>query len=284
MPCPLAFYSEPDKVGTVTYYPSYYLSRFNFILVHLFTVFYWFPFLFNNPLNFPLVNQLDASVVLPAGQCTEFDWENAKFDLFLFFVVWWLPHSGLSRRVVKQALGLWGHPLDRPLFGVLACLSISIWTHFWRPVSNCAATDFLKTPLWLLAASGAVIGFCLFLILGFFWTMPDHVFGTSRHLIKKDKAIHKIFVHFPYGMVRHPAATGFLWMFWALPSWTTNHIFYAACWSLFIVVGTTFEEGGLGGQDEFGKQYAVYKTQVGMFFPKLRWFLGKPVVLDQKAE
>jgi len=108
--------------------------------------------------------------------------------------------------------------------------------------------------------------------------MPDHVFGTSRHILKKEKVSHDIFVHFPYGMVRHPAATGFLWMFWAIPSWSANHIFYAACWSLFIIVGTHFEEGGLrGAHGEFGKKYLVYAKQVGMFFPLPRWFLGQPV-------
>ena len=46
------------------YWPSYYVSRFNFTAAHLFVVFYWLPFLLNNPLNFPLVNTIDAKVSL----------------------------------------------------------------------------------------------------------------------------------------------------------------------------------------------------------------------------
>ncbi len=46
-------------------------------------------------------------------------------------------------------------------------------------------------------------------------------------------------------------------------------------------VGTHFEEGGLRADTgEFGKSYVKYAAQVGMFFPKLRYFQGVPVRLD----
>jgi protein-S-isoprenylcysteine O-methyltransferase Ste14 len=281
MPCP---FTPPtfDKTKEVNYYwPSYYVSRFNFVLVHLFTVFYWFPFLFNNPLGFPIINTLDAAEILPPDQCTAFDVEAAKFDLGLFFGVWWLTHSGLSRRVVKQWLGLWEHPFDRPFFGLVACAAITIWTHFWQPVTNCEKWNVFATPLYQAALSSIVVAFCLYLILGFFWTMPDHVFGTSRHKVISNPPAPKLFTQFPYGMVRHPAATGFLWMFWSLPNWSANHIFYSACWSLFIVVGTSFEEGGLRSNlGDFGPIYDKYASQVGMFFPRLQWFRGESVRID----
>jgi len=244
----------------------------------LFTVFYWFPFLFNNPLNFPLVNTLDAKHTKPAGVCTTFDWDAAKSNILLWFFVWWVPHSALSRRVVKQALGLYNHPLDRPLFGTFACLGIATWTHLWQPVSDCQKWDPFSTSLLRWAISAPIMGFALFLILNFFWTMPDHVFGTSRHICNPNAKPHGIFTKFPYGMVRHPAAAGFLWLFWSIPSWTTNHLLYATLWSIFIVVGTSFEEGGLRSDTgEFGRSYCKYADQVGMFFPKPRWFLGKEV-------
>jgi len=267
-----------DGVQVRYFWPAYYISRFNFIAVHLFTVFYWFPFLFNNPLNFPIVNTLDAKVPLPADKCTAFDVDALKSNVCLWLFVWWLPHSVLSRRVVKQFLGTWEHPIDRPMFGVFACCGISIWTHFWRPVTNCVKWNVFAVNPVILLLSGAVIAFALFLILGFFWRMPDHVFGTSRHRTLLKPAKHKLFVTFPYGMVRHPAAAGFIWMFWAIPNWNPNHLLYATLWTIFIVVGTHFEEGGLRGpQGEFGADYAKYADQVGMFFPLPRWFMGKEV-------
>jgi len=278
MPCPMGQVKVEDGVEVRYFWPAWYMSRFNFVVVHLFTVFYWFPFLFNNPLNFPFVNTLDAKTVLPPGQCTVFDYGALKNNIALWLFVWWLPHSALSRRVVKQALGLWNHPIDRPLFGMVACCSISMWTHFWRPLTNCSKFNIFAVHPMILMISVPVICFALFLILGFFWTLPDHVFGTSRHRILIKPPKHKLFVTFPYGMVRHPAASGFIWMFWALPSWNASHLVYATLWTIFIVLGTHFEEWGLRGEmGEFGADYAKYAAQVGMFFPKLRWFMGKEV-------
>jgi len=278
MVCPVVREVEEGGVKYKVFPAAYYMSRFNFIAVHLFTTFYWFPFLLNNPLNFPFVNTLDAKVLAAPGKCVNFDTVALRNNILLWLFVWWLPHSLLARRFTKEALGLWHHPLERPLFGTLACCSLPIFTHFWRPISNCSKLDLFTTNPVILAISFAVIGFSMFLILGFFWTMPDHVFGTSRHKMEVNPPKPQILVRFPYGMVRHPAATGFLWMFWALPSWTPNKILYATLWSIFIIVGTHFEEGGLRGDGgEFGKDYAKYAGQVGMFFPKLRWFKGEEV-------
>lgn len=88
------------------------------------------------------------------------------------------------------------------------------------------------------------------------------------------------FTLYPPSRSRHPAAAGFLWMFWALPSYSTNHIFYALQWTVFILIGTLFEEGGLVREDAFGKQYAKYKKQVSAFIPRLGYFTGETIQLD----
>lgn len=281
--CPFGW-SAPQKENGVEvryFWPSYYISRFNFVAVHLFTVFYWFPFLFGNPFNFPWVISTVASRSSPASRQCVIDYDAAKTNTLLWLFVWWGPHSTLARRVVKQALGLWEHPLDRPLFGVVACLGITTWTLLWRPIDNCSSFDAFAVSSLQWAIAVPILAFALFLILGFFWTMPDHVFGTSRHRVVANPPKHKLFTRFPYGMVRHPAASGFIYIFWAfafLSNWNVNYLFYAALWSIFIVVGTHFEEGGLrSARGEFGKDYLRYASQVGMFFPKLRWFRGEPV-------
>jgi len=280
MPCPAGRVVEEGGEKYSYFWPSYYISRFNFVAVHLFTVFYWFPFLFNNPLHFPFVNTLDAKVVLPPGKCTTLDTTALRNDILLWALVWWLPHSLLSRRVVKQALGLYNHQLDRPLFGTIACLCLPTFIHFWRPISNCSKLDIFAVNPVVLVFSGTIISLALTLVLAFFWLMPDHVFGTARYRQLVNPPHPKLFVRFPYGIVRHPAAAGFLWMFWALPSWNPNHLLYATLWTIFIVVGTHFEEGGLrGDKGEFGTTYAKYASQVGMFFPRLGWFVGKEIKL-----
>ena len=71
------------------HWPSYYLSRFNFVVVHVFTVGYWFPFLLNNPFNFSyVVTTLDAPAgdIKPAGQCAPVIWDNVYYDIGLWLV------------------------------------------------------------------------------------------------------------------------------------------------------------------------------------------------------
>jgi protein-S-isoprenylcysteine O-methyltransferase Ste14 len=54
---------------------------------------------------------------------------------------------------------------------------------------------------------------------------------------------------------------------------------YAALWTIFIIIGTLFEEAGLNQSDEFGKSYAKYASQVSAFIPRLGYFTGKKIQL-----
>lgn len=57
-------------------------------------------------------------------------------------------------------------------------------------------------------------------------------------------------------------------MYWAIPAFNANHLLLAAMWTAFILVGTlVFEEGGLRGADEFGKQYEAYAKEVSGLYP-----------------
>lgn len=71
---------------------------------------------------------------------------------------------------------------------------------------------------------------------------------------------------------RHPAASGFLWIYWSLPSYTPNHLLLATLWTVFIVIGTlVFEEGGLRSSDEFGRNYEAYAKEVPALYPNLAY-------------
>jgi len=245
---------------------SYVLSRFAFIGTHLVAA-YWLNFLFNDPFNLG-TNTLDYREVKQASICTPYIKENITYDLILFGA-WWATHSILARKVVKQALGLWEHPVERPLFAAIATVMWALNVIYWKPITDCVRWDPFEVPLWSWAIRLVIMGAGLTILMGFLWVLPDHVFGTARYQYARGKFPEggEIFLDFPYGLVRHPAATGFLWAYWALPAYTPNHLFLTALWTVFIVVGTKFEEGGLSGDDEFGKKYAVYRTQVAAFCP-----------------
>ncbi len=249
---------------------SFWLSRVAFVLSHV-AVVYWVLFITNDPLQFG-VNTMDApaAAIKPAGQCRTFIKENAIHDLLLF-AVWWGSHSLMARKKFKVALGLWEHPIERPLFAFVAAHALLLNVHHWRPISDCARFDVFQTPGYVWAISGTIYVLALVLALGLFYTLPDHVFGTSKYKYPQGKEPKgKLIYGFPYSLVRHPAATAFLWMYWALPAYTASHLFLAALWTVFILVGTlAFEEGGLRGADEFSEAYDAYSKQVPALYPSL---------------
>jgi len=246
---------------------SFLLSRFAFLGTHV-AFFYWFNFLLNDPFNVG-TNTLDFKQIRPEGKCSHLMMDNVVNDLMLF-ALWWGSHSLFARKIVKQALGLWDHPIERPLFAAIATVVWGANLYFWRPITDCSRWNPLDTSLGTWLFSGTLLTLASLLIVGFLWVLPDHVFGTARYQYKQGTIPKGSIIRgFPYGLVRHPAAAGFLWAYWALPAYTPNHIFLASLWTVFIVVGTlVFEEGGLKGQDEFGKKYLQYRNEVAAFYPK----------------
>ena len=239
-------------------------------------------FVLNDPFNLGF-NTLDSSArVVP---CTSFDQAALIRNVLVFFFVWWAPHSILARRVVKQAIGTWGSVYDRPLFAFIAPFTWLATILLWTPIDTCAVpAHVLDLPVWRLALHGGIFALASVVVLGLFYLLPSHVFGTDRCTWVNGRVPaaqkHGIITAFPYGVVRHPAAAAFLWFYWAVvPSHTANHYLLASLWSLFIVVGTLlFEEGGLRGADEFGDKYRAYARHVNAFYPSL-WSLKKLVGL-----
>jgi protein-S-isoprenylcysteine O-methyltransferase Ste14 len=256
---------------------------------------YWLMFVLNDPLELGFFNTLDSAT--KAVPCTTFDQSALIRNVASFVLIWWLPHSGLARRVVKQAIGTWQSVYDRPLFAFIAPLSWLATLILWTPIDTCATpTPVLALPAWRLAIHGSVFAVWSVVLLGLFFLLPSHVFGTDRckWASGKPPAVkggHAILTSFPYGVVRHPAAAAFLWYYWAvLPTHTANHWLLASLWTLFIVVGTLiFEEGGLRGADEFGDKYRAYARHVNAFYPSV-WSLKKlvglkvPSICDTKLQ
>jgi len=243
------------------------LSRIAFVGTHLVFA-YWLNFLLNDPFNLG-GSTLDAREVKSAGQCTPLIYENLYRDLALLFG-WWFQHSVMARKKVKEIFGSWQHPLDRPIFATFSWLTWLVQIHFWKPITDCSKWNPLNVSRNVWLVSGLVIALGSVLIVGLLWSLPGHVFGTDHWKWQPGKPPHgELIRRFPYGLVRHPAAAGFLWIYWALPAYTPSHLLLASFWTVFIVVGTVFfEEGGLYGPDEFGVAYGAYAKDVNAFFPK----------------
>jgi len=254
--------------STYFHLPSYLLSRIAFVGTHLVVV-YWINFILNDPFNLG-TNTLDYKQPASPEKCTRYIWENIINDLLLFGL-WSLSHSGLARHAYKSAVGIVDHPIERPLFAFIATIVYGINFYFWKPITDCERWDPLEVPLstWLINGTINLLGATL--VLGFLWVLPDHVFGTAKYQYPQGQAPKgEIMWGFPYGIVRHPAAASFLWMYWSLPAYTLNHIFLASLWTVYILIGTlVFEEGGLKGSSEFGQKYAAYRKEVPAFYPRI---------------
>ena len=71
-----------------------------------------------------------------------------------------------------------------------------------------------------------------------------------------------------YRFVRHPLYTFSLLILWLSPSMTVNSFIVYAALTIYILIGTVFEERKL--LREFGEEYANYKSITPMLIPGLR--------------
>jgi protein-S-isoprenylcysteine O-methyltransferase Ste14 len=72
-----------------------------------------------------------------------------------------------------------------------------------------------------------------------------------------------------YRFVRHPLYTFGLLILWLTPSMTINSLIFYISLTVYIFVGTYFEERKL--LREFGQEYADYKTATPMLIPGVKF-------------
>ena len=72
---------------------------------------------------------------------------------------------------------------------------------------------------------------------------------------------------FFYRYVRHPLYVGWLLTFWAAPTMTSAHLFFAVMTTAYILVAIRFEEADL--TILHGEKYTRYRSQVPMLIPAL---------------
>lgn len=244
--------------------------------------------LLNDPFKWGLPT-IDAArgVPPPPSSPNEFfcsSWNNRAFLWNMgLYLLWVLQHSGMSREPVKRMLGLHGRALERGVFG---CATAIVWANLvlqWRPIQTCTTWAPRDTPLSLSCVGGGMVAWGLINMVSSMVWIPDHIFGIKGHY--NDPSRDPVIIYtYPYGMIRHPGSGGFLFFLWgfALMARTVNYVVYAGMWTLFILLGTYFEEKAL--RREFGPAYDEYANQVPAYCPKLSFFAGaRPSPSNEEA-
>lgn len=133
-----------------------------------------------------------------------------------------------------------------------------------------------KTSYPIIVASG--IFYWAFRVLfflsiaGFYWGIRSlgffDPFGVRRvldHLRSRKSKPMPFIVKGAYQWVRHPLYFFMLLMIWSCPELTTDRLLFNILWTMWIFIGTIFEERDL--IDEFGEKYLVYQSKVPRIIP-----------------
>lgn len=209
-----------------------------------------------------------GSVVVPkninAGRLI--DWSLATLINGLLIILFGLQHSVMARKRFKSRLtALIPTAAERSTYVLFSSLVLGVMVWLWHPITY---------QVWHIETAWARA-----LITGLFWAgwaivllatlLISHfeLFGLKQAIDRwRDTAQHAPVFRTPllYKIIRHPLYLGFLIAFWATPDMTVGHLQFAMGLTVYLFIGTYFEEKDLTVL--FGDRYREYQREVSMIF------------------
>lgn len=193
----------------------------------------------------------------------------ATIDILLI-ALFGLQHSIMARQGFKR---WWTRiippPIERSIYVLLASIALMILFLAWRPIAPViwdVSSPLLRSVIWLLFWIGWGI-----VLLSTFLMNHLELFGLQQawhHVGAREAQPPELRQPFFYKWVRHPLYLGFILALWASPHMTAGHLLLAAGLSIYTLVAIRYEERDLVAM--FGRDYELYRQQVGMLTPKLR--------------
>ncbi len=187
---------------------------------------------------------------------------------FIAVAVYGALHSLLASNMVKQsfrrAFGQTSNRFYRLFFNIVGGLS-------FLPVLAIAALDpgqtlYQLTRPWILLTSAGQAVAALLLLLGLLQTDSLHFLGLRQFTHPGSSEPSKLVINGLYCHVRHPLYTAGLLFIWLTPVMTTSVLALNLGLTLYIIVGSIFEERRLVG--EFGQAYIDYQSRVPRLIPR----------------
>jgi methanethiol S-methyltransferase len=208
-------------------------------------------FLFTGPLQLVRMRLSERTVLA---------WDG--FISLVFFV----QHSGMLRTRFRARLsGIIPHYYHGALFAILSGAILIPVVVFWQS-SSITLYELQGFPRWLAR--------CVFLlaIAGFGWGAyalrsfdPFGIDSIRAHLTGKQHASQPFVVRGPYLWVRHPLYFFLILMIWSYPVLTVDRLLFNVLWTVWVCVGTFFEEADL--LLDFGEAYRDYQRKVPRLIP-----------------
>lgn len=178
-----------------------------------------------------------------------------------------VQHSGMARPGFKR---WWTRvipePIERSTYVILSSASLALLFALWQPLP--ALVWSVANPvgvgvLWALFALGWTV-----VLLSTFMIGHADLFGLRQvwlNLRDGMRGADEFRTPAFYRIVRHPIMVGFLIAFWATPTMTVGHLFFAVATTGYILLAVQLEERDLVAQ--FGNTYRQYRARVPAFVP-----------------
>ncbi len=196
--------------------------------------------------------------------------EALVIDTALMFI-FALQHTVQARLFFKKFFNRFAHhSIERASYVLLSGLGFGLMFWQWRGVEGSwvwrVEHPVGASALWALCALGWVLALMAIAMKNHF-----HFMGLRQGwLFFRDKLVtpEPLKTSILYSLVRHPMYFGFLLAFWATPTMSMGHFFFAALMTIYTLVGIQFEERKI--ISFIGSKYEQYQERVPMLIPFLR--------------
>jgi protein-S-isoprenylcysteine O-methyltransferase Ste14 len=178
-----------------------------------------------------------------------------------------VQHSVMARPAFKR---WWTkfvpEPIERSTYVLLAslCLILLFWK--WQPMGG-VIWQVKSETIQIVLKALCLFGFTIVLVSTFLINHFD-LFGLRQVWFYFTG---KRYEHLPfrtplfYKYVRHPLYLGFMIAFWATPTMTAAHLFFAIMTTAYMLTAIQFEENDL--VRHFGNKYREYRRNAPMLIP-----------------